>query len=142
MLDNCGTPRAVREALEELPEDLEQTYNQAMERTWSKKTREDAHHLLLWLLYLFDPLTVAKVAEILTVNWINQDMNETNEMNLKIHLIIDSTLVAVDMNSRVQLAHVSVKEFLIAQYTPSYTAGLFTINELLAHEKITQICII
>jgi hypothetical protein len=128
--------------LADLPEDLEKTYEKAMERTMKKRTREKAHLLLLWLLYSFQPLTVKKVEEILRVDLRNNRMEKANEMDVNIHLIIDSTLIAVNTYSLVQLAHSSVKEFLITQYNALQTSRSFPINELLAHEMISQICIV
>ncbi|KIK55229.1 hypothetical protein GYMLUDRAFT_878838 [Collybiopsis luxurians FD-317 M1] len=143
-LEDCGgIPGAVRDALVDLPEDLEQTYNQAIDRTFRKKgTKQYAHHLLLWLLYSLEPLDVEMVEEILTIDLKNNRVEKDNKISVQIHAIIDSTLVAVAANSNVQLAHASVKEFLIVQYSLSHTARVFPINEVLAHEKIAQTCII
>ncbi|KIK58830.1 hypothetical protein GYMLUDRAFT_140091, partial [Collybiopsis luxurians FD-317 M1] len=142
-LEDCGgIPRTVREALADLPEDLEQTYNQAMNRTVKKRTRKDAHNILLWLLYSFEPLTVEMIKEILAIDLKNSSVEKANGTNAQIYVIIDSTLVAVDIHSNVQLAHASVKEFLINQYNSSHTTESFLINELLAHKMIAQTCII
>ncbi|KIK54248.1 hypothetical protein GYMLUDRAFT_916418 [Collybiopsis luxurians FD-317 M1] len=140
----CGSPRVVRKALRNLPKDLIETYSQAMLRTWEREeNREDAHHLLLWLTYAFEPLTVRKIADIMTIDLENNCVDgKAGEMEVKIHSIIDSTLVAIDIHSNVQLAHASVKEFIIHKHYSSQTVGLFSINELLAHEKIAQACII
>ncbi|KIK51048.1 hypothetical protein GYMLUDRAFT_252394 [Collybiopsis luxurians FD-317 M1] len=142
VLEECGTADTVHEVLADLPKDLEQTYEKAMERTMKKRTRDNAHLLLLWLLYSFQPVNIEKVEDILRVDLKNDDVKENNEMDANIHLLIDSTLVTVDTHSIVQVAHASVKEFLIAQYNSSHTAGLVEINELLAHEMIAQTCII
>ncbi|KIK54302.1 hypothetical protein GYMLUDRAFT_906423 [Collybiopsis luxurians FD-317 M1] len=46
-LDNCGgIPRVVHEALADLPEDLEQTYNQAMEWTLNQKKKQEKMHII------------------------------------------------------------------------------------------------
>ncbi|KIK62144.1 hypothetical protein GYMLUDRAFT_242835, partial [Collybiopsis luxurians FD-317 M1] len=142
-LEDCGgLPGAVREALADLPEDLEQTYNQAMEQTLKKRTKQYAHHVLLWLLYSFKPLTVSIIQEILAVNPKNSRVEKVDGMKVQINGIIDSTLVAIDTYSNVQLAHASVKEFLITQYNSSHAVGLLTIDEQLAHEHIAQTCIV
>ncbi|KAE9390339.1 ankyrin [Gymnopus androsaceus JB14] len=141
-LASCGSAKIVRKALKDLPEDLEQTYIKAMKCTWESKNREDAHYVLLWLTYAFKPLTVRQVGDILAIDFERNCVDNANEMEVQINLIIDSTLVSVDMNSNVQLAHASVKDFMINQQNSAQTVGLFKINELLAHEKIGQACII
>ncbi|KAE9394234.1 hypothetical protein BT96DRAFT_196552 [Gymnopus androsaceus JB14] len=135
-LASCASAKIARKALKDLPEDLEQTYIKAIKWTWESRNREDAHHVLLWLTYAFKPLTVREVGDILAIDFERNCVDSSNEMEVQINLIIDSTLVSVDMNSNVQLAHASVKEFMINQQNSAQTVRLFKINELLAHEKI------
>ncbi|KAJ4474852.1 hypothetical protein J3R30DRAFT_3406048 [Lentinula aciculospora] len=104
-LEICATPKITKTALQNLPKDLSETYEQALKQI-EKKTKdqvEDARNLLLWLLYAYEPISVNQIKEILAID-------------IELDLIISSTLVTQGLDGIVQLAHSSVKEFLISNY--------------------------
>ncbi|KAE9386077.1 hypothetical protein BT96DRAFT_928474, partial [Gymnopus androsaceus JB14] len=142
VLKRCATPKVVWRTLEKLPHDLEETYAQAVKKSMESEHNEDAHNLLLWLTYAFEPLSLNQVADILSIDLDEQVVDQRDLMDFKLHLVIDSNLVAIDTNNVVQLAHYSVKEFLIKSSKYTQTLGLFEINEQLAHHNISQACII
>ena len=70
--------RAVRTALEKLPEELDDIYDEGMWRIRSQD-REDAElaeQVLYWMSYAFRPLTVTEVQHALTVKPGDPDIDE------------------------------------------------------------------
>ncbi|KIK54071.1 hypothetical protein GYMLUDRAFT_138510, partial [Collybiopsis luxurians FD-317 M1] len=132
----------VEEVLINLPQDLKAIYSHALDKVERGKQAEDVHHLLLWLLYAFKPLNVDQVQEILAISIQKQTVKNSKGMKLRLHAIIDSSLVTVGTNNVVQFAHASVKEFLVEHYVSKQDKHIFEINELLAHDTIAQACIL
>ncbi|KAF9063866.1 ankyrin repeat-containing domain protein [Rhodocollybia butyracea] len=131
VLQRCATPKAIRDALKKLPKTLEETYTVAIERL---KTIQ----LLMWLAYAFKPLSIAAVTEILAVDLDAQEFDP----DARTYDILDSTLITVNGEKVVQLAHNSVKEFLTQIQGQNYLRKLVEINEHLAHSTICQTCLI
>lgn len=114
-LIKCGTPKSVILALQQLPNDLRETYTRAIQDAKQNANAADAHHLLMWLTFAFEPLNTKQVSDFLAIDLTNRQHYPNDEMCLKVELVIDSNLVTVDAENIVQLAHTSVKEFLIMQ---------------------------
>ncbi|KAJ4474100.1 ankyrin repeat-containing domain protein [Lentinula edodes] len=141
VLKECAKPISVRKALQNLPPDLKQTYVQAIKKCQQGPNSTDAHNLLLWLLYTFEPLSQKQIMAMLLINMERQQVEPNYQMNIKLDKIIDSTLVSINSNGIVQLAHASVKEFLLHKYIDAQTKNLFEMNELIGHSIIAQMCI-
>ncbi|KAJ3925207.1 MAG: ankyrin repeat-containing domain protein [Lentinula lateritia] len=138
-VQQCTSHTSMKKALDKLPKDLEETYEQALKRC-EEGNAEEAQHLLLWLLYAYEPLTKMQFGEILAVDIQQQVVNPY--MEFQVELVIDTTLVTVGQNNIVQLAHASVKEYLISYSLQKQTQDLFGLNEKLAHDIMTQTTII
>ncbi|KAJ3886736.1 ankyrin repeat-containing domain protein [Lentinula edodes] len=139
-VQQCTSHASVRKALGKLPKDLEETYEQALKRCKDQENAEEAQHLLLWLLYAYEPLTKEQFSEILTVDLEEQVLHSC--MEFQVEKVIDSTLVTVAQDNIVQLAHASVKEYLMKYSVQKQTQDLFVLNEKLAHDIMTQTTII
>ncbi|KAJ3912724.1 ectomycorrhiza-induced ankyrin-domain/NACHT-domain-containing protein [Lentinula edodes] len=139
-VQQCTSHTSVKKALDKLPKDLEETYEQALKRCKDQGNAEEAQHLLLWLLYAYEPLTKRQFGEILAVDLGEQVVNPY--MEFEQGLVIDTTLVTVGQYNIVQLAHASVKEYLISYSLQKETQDLFQLNEKLAHDIMTQTTII
>ncbi|KAJ3831854.1 hypothetical protein F5878DRAFT_635884 [Lentinula raphanica] len=63
-------------------------------------------------------------------------------MLVGIEEIVDTTLITIDNKNIVQLAHASVKEFLLKNQNDLHTRILFDLNAQLAHNTIAQMCLI
>ncbi|KAF9061011.1 ankyrin repeat-containing domain protein [Rhodocollybia butyracea] len=138
-LQKCGSPSSTRKALQKLPRDLEETYTEALEKAYESDDAENAHHILLWLTYAFEPLNIGQISTMLAVDLERENVEEEGQMDFKLHLILDSNLVTVDQNRTVLFAHASVKEFLMKSRN---ITTLFQINAVIAHEKLAQACLI
>ncbi|KAF9063548.1 hypothetical protein BDP27DRAFT_1478189 [Rhodocollybia butyracea] len=145
VLQRCKTPKAIREALRKLPKTLEETYTVAIKRISESEHVDDAGQLLRWLTYAFEPLSIVQVTEILAVDLREQIFDpeaRSLELDTGVYDILDSTLIVVNEESIVQLAHSSVKEFLVASQGQQQLVGLIATNEQLAHSVICQTCLI
>ncbi|KAF9067409.1 ankyrin repeat-containing domain protein [Rhodocollybia butyracea] len=145
VLERCKTPKSMREALKKLPNTLEETYTLAIDRMSKGEHVKDAGQLLMWLVYAFEPLSIAQVTEILAVDLEDQTFDpdmRSLELENGTYEILDSTLITVDVEKVVKLAHNSVKEFLTQTHAEMHTSKMFKINEDLAHATICQTCVI
>ncbi|KAJ3886011.1 ectomycorrhiza-induced ankyrin-domain/NACHT-domain-containing protein [Lentinula edodes] len=141
-VQRCSTVRSVKKVLNKLPSDLQKTYEQALKKCQEgEENAEEAQHLLLWLLYAYEPLTTKQINAIMAVNPKEQVVDHPH-MEVQVEKIIDSTLVTVGQNNVVQLAHASVKEYLIIYSQVKQTKDLFELNEQLAHDIMMQTTII
>ncbi|KAJ3902504.1 ankyrin repeat-containing domain protein [Lentinula edodes] len=136
VLKECAKPISVRKALQNLPPDLKQTYIQAIKKCQQGPNLTDAHNLLLWLLYTFEPLSQKQIMAMLLINMERQQVEPNYQMNIKLDKIIDSTLVSINSNGIVQLAHASWKstilhsdDFPLEQYAIKYWANHVEIIE-------------
>ncbi|KAJ3816763.1 hypothetical protein F5880DRAFT_1512366, partial [Lentinula raphanica] len=141
-LKKCTNAKGVHQALAQLPSDLNEIYVEAIAKCQKSFHAEDVHHILLWLLYSFEPLNLSQVATILAIDLNSSTVELDTEMLIGLEEIVDTTLVTVDKQQIVQLAHASVKEFLLESQDNLLTKILFNINAQLAHNMIAQIFIL
>ncbi|KAJ3927592.1 MAG: ankyrin repeat-containing domain protein [Lentinula lateritia] len=139
-LQKCRRNKDVKEALKTLPATLTETYDQALGRL-TEEEKGDVQHILLWLLYAFEPLTKRKVNEIWKIDLLEQKFNP-DEMDLQVEEVIPSTFVTVGQGDIIQLAHASVKEYLISYPQSKEISDSLSFNEHLAHDIMTQTTII
>ncbi|KAJ3769352.1 hypothetical protein FB446DRAFT_812382, partial [Lentinula raphanica] len=141
-LKTCASVRKVHQALQQLPVDLNEIYTQAIRKCQKSPHSEDIHHLLLWLLYSFKPLHMSQVAVILSINISLSTIEPATDMLIGLEYIVDTTLVTITDKKIVQLAHASVKEFLLQIQSDIHQKDIFDINSNLAHNVIAQMCLI
>ncbi|KAJ3885553.1 hypothetical protein GG344DRAFT_70436 [Lentinula edodes] len=123
-----------------LPNDLKETYANTLQKCQNVENADEAQKLLLWLLYAFEPLTKEKFREIVAVDLEEQVIYSA--MEFQVERAVDSTFVTVGQDNIVQLAHASVKEYLIFYSLQKERQDLFQLNEKLAHDIMTQTTII
>ena len=110
---------------------------------------EDARRMLTLLCFASRPLTVPELIDGIAVETTEparfnkdrrfQDYNDINEIcpgftNLNV--------VAADELPTVQIAHFSVQEYLVSDRIRRQKATIFGLTSDIAHEEITQICLI
>lgn len=113
------TLKQVRRALDKLPEELDQTYEEAMERI--QKQHKDrsklALRLLTWITYALRPLTIDEIQHALAVMDLEpeeNDLDETGEDFPDTGLLITvcEGLVAIDTESHlIRLIHYTAQEY-------------------------------
>ncbi|KAF5333916.1 hypothetical protein D9758_017463 [Tetrapyrgos nigripes] len=154
-LQELGTRTAILNALKNLPDDLEETYCQALVRV-NKHHQKDVEAILKWLLFGYEELKLELLPEILRVNIKQQILEDTQTIPTSgLSKIISSTLVIVQVQEVqgwwerrarkehvLQLAHPSVKEYILSETILQSSAQLFHVNDQLAHKFIAQLCMI
>ncbi|KAF5339948.1 hypothetical protein D9758_016763 [Tetrapyrgos nigripes] len=157
-LDGIKMPKRVRKALKSLPKTLQETYAKILEQV-EEELRDDVNTIFQWLLFAYRPLTVGEIQHILAVDveektFSAQDLLENIETEL--HKVVNSSLVVIIQASiekgrlgqemphvmTVQLAHPSVKDYLLSEAAMQSVSGYFQMNSALAHEAICQMCIV
>jgi ankyrin repeat protein len=143
-------PASIRDALEDLPETLDITYERILLRI-ERRSREYAHRLLQCLTVAVRPLRVQQLSEVLAIrfdpgntpeyheDWRLEDAHEAV-------LSACSSLVAiidVDGSPIVQFSHFSVKEFLTSDRLARAKANLscYHILPQPAHTILAQACL-
>ncbi|KAJ3756109.1 ankyrin repeat-containing domain protein [Lentinula raphanica] len=136
-------PRNVLNGLEELPSDLHKIYTEAIGKC--KRNRQhstELHYLLLWLLYSFEPLQLAQVVVIISMDLDSLTVDTASIVAGGLERIISPMLVTVDTQNVVQFAHASVKEFLLESQDNHQIGELFEVNAKFAHNIMAQMCLI
>ncbi|KAJ3817362.1 ankyrin repeat-containing domain protein, partial [Lentinula raphanica] len=142
ILKRSANAMKVHKVLAELPSSLKETYFNAIEQIINSSYSEEAHYLLLWLLYSFEPLNMSQVAIILSIDLNSRKVESDAKMLIGLEEIINTTLVTVDKENIVQLSHASVKEFLLESNRSFQEKKLIIINAELGHDIIAQMCLI
>ena len=145
--------RGLRKALASLPKTLDETYIRILSNI-DEEHRGYASKILHWLAYSARPLKLQEVAEVIAID--SQESPRFDPENRLVEprdiLKICSSLVsleepvATDTRSRsnqviVQLAHFSVKEFLISDRILQRNFECFSIRELSANVLIYNDCL-
>ncbi|KAJ7271005.1 ankyrin repeat-containing domain protein [Mycena rebaudengoi] len=122
-----STVKAVRDALQNLPEDLEHTYDEAMDRikAQNKEDREIARRTLIWVANTKRPLTVFELQEALAVDPNSKMLDADGLLDIEIILSVCVGLVIIDAsqsrwlfpdqspgNRIVRLVHLTIQDYL------------------------------
>ncbi|KAK1517411.1 hypothetical protein CABS01_16639 [Colletotrichum abscissum] len=121
-LAQCLHPQAIREALRNLPRDLDETY-QRMLQSIAPELKDDAFRLLQFLVHAKRPLTVSEAVDVIAT-LIEKSQREFNAERRLLRdddiLCYCPSLVSIAEVERdevivreIQLAHFSVKEYLV-----------------------------
>ncbi|KAF5333762.1 hypothetical protein D9758_016589 [Tetrapyrgos nigripes] len=142
-------PDEIREALRSLPSTLEETYAKILEKI---KSQTNVKKLLQWLIYSYRALSIEEVEDILAVNLDKETYsigNRPHNLETQLHKLISSTLLIItkiekwwNTSTEVQLAHPSVKEYLLSNMVIQSASGYFQMNSALAHKVIGQTCLV
>ena len=150
MLRHC-LPPSVRRTLDELPESLDETYERVL-REIKKPNRDHARRLLQCLVVAIRPLRVEELAEVLAVDFDDEEgipklkLNWRWEDQEQALLSSCSSLIAIveSKGSRVvQFSHFSVKEFLTSSRLATSSGDTSRYHIVLepAHTILAQACL-
>ena len=144
--------RYVSSTLEELPETLDETYEQILQGI-PKKMQKDAHRIFQWIMVSSRPLCVEQLAEVFAINFDEEisgiptfDPNWRDPNAETVVLSACSTLVAiVDAGWRgrtVQFSHFSVQEYLTSdRIANGEHVSRFHIHPKPAHTLLAKACL-
>ena len=150
MLRQC-LPPSVRCTLDELPESLDETYERVLKEI-KKPNRDHARRVLQCLVVAIWPLRVEELAEVLAVDYRDeQGMSKLNpnwrwEDEEQALLTSCSSLIAIvesDGSRIVQFSHFSVKEFLTSDRLATSNGDIsrYYIDSEPAHTILAQACL-
>jgi ankyrin repeat protein len=152
-LTKCLNLRKLREAMADLPNTLDGTYDRIL-CAIDKEYSQDAFRILQWLVYSVRPLRTEEVVDVIAVG-INDDPRFDLDRRLpdpRDILTICSSLVTMTEEAiekpfgaiageYVRLAHFSVKEYLMSKRIQDGPAAQFGIQEIPANTSIAEICL-
>jgi Ankyrin repeats (many copies) len=152
-LTKCLNLRKLREAMADLPNTLDGTYDRIL-CAIDKEYSQDAFRILQWLVYSARPLRIEEVVDVIAVD-INDDPRFDLDRRLpdpRDILTICSSLVTTTMETikqpsgtiagdYVRLAHFSVKEYLVSKRIQDGPTAQFSIQEISANASIAEICV-
>ncbi|KAJ7270989.1 ankyrin repeat-containing domain protein [Mycena rebaudengoi] len=119
-----STVKAVRDALQNLPEDLEHTYDEAMPDRIEAQNKDDtdiARRTLIWVANTKRPLTVFELQEALAIDPDSRAFDADGLLDVEIILSVCVGLVIVEASqwfgldprySIVRLVHLTIQEYL------------------------------
>ncbi|KAJ6536855.1 hypothetical protein B0H19DRAFT_1003798, partial [Mycena capillaripes] len=113
-LSSKSTIKTVREALKALPKNLNDCYNEAMNRIKSQneEDRNIAHSALTWVVNAKRPLTVTELQVALAVEPDDQHLDYDSLLDVEIILNVCAGLVILDEQSNVvRLVHYTTQEY-------------------------------
>ncbi|KAF5342987.1 hypothetical protein D9758_013664 [Tetrapyrgos nigripes] len=158
-LQKLVTRKAILSAVQNLPKDLAETYADALKQI-PEEHQQEAEAMLKWLLFGYEQLKLIWLPEIFRINF-NDERLEDIEDNIEakeVNKMIDSTLVIVQVQKVqkiawwgdeedeeehiLQLAHPSVKEYIVSEAILQSSAQLFQVNDQMAHKFIAQSCMV
>ncbi|KAJ7278171.1 ankyrin repeat domain-containing protein [Mycena rebaudengoi] len=110
-----NTVKAVREALENLPKDLEHTYNEAMDRieAQSQDDRNIARRVLIWIANAKRPLSVAELREAIAIEPGTKTLDRDGLLDPDIFLSVCAGLIVINhADGSVRFIHYTTQDYM------------------------------
>ena len=152
VLEKCLNLSMLRKTLASLPKTLDETYARILQNM-NEEYAPYALQLLQWLVFSFRLLSLEEAGEIIafdTESYPRFDVARRLPNLLDIERICPNLIILTsysgdyytnDDNRDIQLAHYSVKEYLISDRIQPGIAQRFKIQEMSAHALVTQNCL-
>ena len=134
--------KTLQYTLDHLPDTLEETYDQVLSGISHPTDASDAAKLLLWLAYSEHPLHIDDISSILEfdVDLEESSLNSDGKLSSSEDVLwICSSLVTRMDNNTVQLAHASVKQYVLDK--PRIIKSGITIDPSHGHAYVGQCCL-
>ena len=148
-LRKCLTPLAIRKALRSLPGSLDETYESIVANI-DEQHIEDAVSILKCLVSSIRPLKLQELAEILAIDWENDEHFQPSHRMPDIYAIQSicrgllttvSPKETITAEDRVHLAHSSIRDFLVSKQRLTAARSPFALDEAEAHGFLAQSCL-
>ncbi len=126
------TRREVRAALHSLPKELDETYDQAMQRIQNQDEGQAAlaHRVLYWISYSLRPLTLAELQHALAVELGDVDLDEDGLYETDLIASVCAGLVTVDRESnQIRLVHYTTQSYFERIRTKLFPEAPSTISK-------------
>jgi WD40 repeat protein len=133
-LDNSWSDKAIYEAMDQVPEEMDELYRHILDQMSMSgdSNKEIARVILRWTVCAIRPLTIQELQEAIRL-----DINHTVYRSDKMIEAVCGQLVQVDKQSKVQVVHDTVREFLLNKSLESE----FAIDKDQTHADLAEICL-
>ncbi|KAH9909774.1 hypothetical protein F4778DRAFT_712649 [Xylariomycetidae sp. FL2044] len=132
-LREAYTEREIEQILESIPADMDSLYAKILDDMANARFGKDlAKALLTWSTYCFRPLSTAEIKEPIEID-INDKIDDIERSISK----CCGNLIYVDAQSRVQLIHLTAREFL----TKPDTKSEFAVSKAEGHRRLAMVCL-
>ncbi|KAJ9665783.1 hypothetical protein H2201_004091 [Coniosporium apollinis] len=141
-LSSQRTGRLIREALQQMPVDLNSTYVSMLKRI-SPADRVMARRALLWLSFSSRPLYLSELCEAVVLEKDDTSLDRDSRLQQP-HLVLDICKGLADYNvetRQVTLAHSSIKTFLTSEAIRTSPASFYTLNPQWENQTIMRKCL-
>ncbi|KAH7394274.1 ankyrin repeat-containing domain protein [Phaeosphaeria sp. MPI-PUGE-AT-0046c] len=130
-LADCLTIVDIEHALGSLPQGINDTYEQALERIskLSVNRRRAVMRLLQRVSYSKRPLTIAELEHAIAISRDAQELRKDHIISAKVLTSLSAGIVIVDENERVRLTHKTAEEYFISRRTLLFPDGDVEITE-------------
>ncbi|OTA91063.1 hypothetical protein M434DRAFT_22639 [Hypoxylon sp. CO27-5] len=135
------TIKAIRQSLNQLPQDLHETYDRILARV-SRADLESARRILLWVSFAVTPLTLEEIRTAIAIESSIDHLDEESLLRSP-HDILDLVggLVNVTSQGHVTLAHMSVKDYLLStRIRDSQVTSYFALSADDSSSTLFQCC--
>ncbi|KAF8557491.1 ankyrin, partial [Imleria badia] len=141
VLKRCVTTVRIREALNNLPHDLNETYERILLGINKDEERGVVRRALEWLVASLEPLQLSQIMESLSIDLGRRILDfESRPVHGPALLDTLGSLVIYDeLTDVVILSHFSVKEYLVGD-SARIKHPAYHINEQLAHTQLALLC--
>lgn len=145
-LSQQTTHEEVEEALQDLPDGLNETYGRILLRIQDEKQsrRVTAEKILTWVVCAIRPLTVTELATGLAIAPGEKTFNPRKRVinPRKIMLDLCAPLVELDESTQcLKIVHASVRDFLLNFNNKPTAPGAFLFDKVATQHFITQVCL-
>ncbi|KIJ29761.1 hypothetical protein M422DRAFT_188004 [Sphaerobolus stellatus SS14] len=111
-LKDCYSQQNVREQLDELPNNLEETYQRILIKI-NKKSRGDAQKLLVWLSFAFYSFTLEELAEVVCISTNSEKAEFSDARRIKPEVVLSICGGLVTQSNGIPLTIISLGQVLI-----------------------------
>ncbi|KAH6895227.1 ankyrin repeat protein [Thelonectria olida] len=129
------TGRDVKDALQDMPTTLNDTYTSILGRIL-EHDREIAREALLWLCFSLRPLTLDELAEAVVLRESDTSIDDDCRLTNPIIIVDICRDLVVRSPPAVRLAHDSIRTFLTSSHIRQTSASFFALDSAAAHSRI------
>ncbi len=136
------TPNAVRKALRELPETIDETYSAMLQRI-PGPDKDLAREALFWLSFALKPLSLQELCEAVVLEDDGTDLDEDSRLqHPRVLLEICHGLITFNPElGRVALAHFSVKTYLVSDRMKAGPSAFYRLDPTLSNARLAEKCL-
>ena len=136
------TPNAVRKALQELPETIDETYSAILQRIHDSD-KDLAREALFWLSFALKPLSLSELSEAVVLEDNYTDLDEDSRLqHPRVILEICHGLITFNPDlDRVALAHFSVKTYLMSERMKGGRSEFYHLDNKVGNARLAEKCL-